>query len=124
MQSVLASLELINEVLSAKQAKPKLTANVDELHATVDAVYLWLMMLLYSLVSELHLPPGTVHLSNSAITAISAMGVNLFELTAGPAVQFPSGEGMAMHMYLTYRYKYRRSACVLWVGSLMQRQTL
>ena len=83
----------MNEVLSGKQAKLKLFTNIDELHATVDAVYLWLIALLYSLASELQLAPGTVQLSNSAITAISAMGVNLFELTAGPAVQFPAGEG-------------------------------
>lgn len=89
---MVASLELVNEILSSKPAKLKLITNVDELQTTVDAVYLWLIVLLYSLVSKLQLPPGTVQLSNSAITAISGMGVNLFELTAGPAVQFPAGQ--------------------------------
>lgn len=81
----------MNEVLSSRPAKLKLITNVEELQATVDAAYLWLIAVLYSLVSELQLPPSTVQLSNSAITAISGMGVNLFELTAGPTLQFPAG---------------------------------
>jgi hypothetical protein len=88
-QSVLACLELINELLSNMQAKVKLLRNVASLHSTVDAALHWCVVLVASALRAMQIPADTLKLTGVLLTG----KVDVNSVGTSEAVQFAAGEG-------------------------------
>jgi hypothetical protein len=88
-QSALAALDLLNELLSNKQAKQKLTDDVETLHSVVDTTMHWITVLASDLLRALQLPSDLLPLTGVLLTG----GFDVNSVADSRAVAFAAGEG-------------------------------